>query len=715
MSEYQCVQQRFFHACKLITGIVFRILIVPVLLAVITVSEASEDNAEIFLDKIGIRQGICVLLGDTKGDLAVSLVRSSRLQIYVQLPNDNQVQAVSKKAHKAKLYGTRIYVEKGTYRRIHLADNIADAVIVIGTAITKVSKNEIERILNPLGKAILGKRIITKDFRKGIDDWSHPYHGPDNNPQSSDQFACAPYITQFLGEPWYGPLPAVTVASGGRIFKAFGHIAIKRREWPWLNTLIALNAYNGTILWKRKLKPGFMIHRNTIIATPSILFMGDDTSCKLINTETGALQGEIIPPHEDSDSSVFKWMALENGVLYALTGKKEHTDNDRKGTSRQDGWGWGSIGRGYRRDKYPWGFGQTLIAVTIPAKRIVWIRRENEPLDSRAICMKNGRIYLYSHQRFLSCINAQNGEVVWKTTDRRLLEAIGGHDRAQTWNTGFSSSVYLKCNDKALYFAGPQRKKLVAVSAENGKLLWQYPDDGNFQLVLRDDALYAMGIGRTHCIKFDLLTGKLIKTLDLNRGSCTRATGAIDGIWVRAASISGSTFVDLANNRIWRIHDMRPGCMDGVIITQGFLYWGPWMCDCNRSLFGVICLGPSDTVEPGSIALSKQLEPGVLKNKVLKDLREQAADWPTYRSDNSRSNTTSVSIPERTTLLWTFTSSASPTAPVAVGNTCFISGSDGVVYALDSSTGRKRWEAYTGGTYPFSSFFLARTRLCRIG
>ena len=34
-------------------------------------------------------------------------------------------------------------------------------------------------------------------------------------------------------------MPLVTVASGGRLFKAFGHVAIKQREWPLLNTLIA--------------------------------------------------------------------------------------------------------------------------------------------------------------------------------------------------------------------------------------------------------------------------------------------------------------------------------------------------------------------------------------------------------------------------------------------------------------------------------------------
>ena len=53
---------------------------------------------------------------------------------------------------------------------------------------------------------------IVKPFPAGTDDWSHPYHGPDNNPQSTDQLARAPYLTHFLAEPWYSPMPLMTVA-----------------------------------------------------------------------------------------------------------------------------------------------------------------------------------------------------------------------------------------------------------------------------------------------------------------------------------------------------------------------------------------------------------------------------------------------------------------------------------------------------------------------
>ena len=71
-------------------------------------------------------------------------------------------------------------------------------------------------------------------------------------------------------------MPEVTVAGHGRIYKAFGHIAHKANQNAVLNTLMGINAYNGTILWRRDLRPGFMIHRSTMIATPDALLLGDD-------------------------------------------------------------------------------------------------------------------------------------------------------------------------------------------------------------------------------------------------------------------------------------------------------------------------------------------------------------------------------------------------------------------------------------------------------
>jgi len=121
-------------------------------------------------------------------------------------------------------------------------------------------------------------------------------------------------------------LTQTAVASAGRVFKAFGNIAFHEREEALLNSLVAFNGYNGTILWKRKLAPGVMIHRSTMIASPEILYVGDDKSCMLIDTTTGRLKDEIIPPEDVAGGTFWKWMAIEDDTLYALIGEQEQKE-----------------------------------------------------------------------------------------------------------------------------------------------------------------------------------------------------------------------------------------------------------------------------------------------------------------------------------------------------------------------------------------------------
>ncbi|MCR4411509.1 MAG: PQQ-binding-like beta-propeller repeat protein, partial [Thermoguttaceae bacterium] len=512
----------------------------------------------------GVSRGLCVVLGDAPADPAIRLVRQGELLVYVQVPRADEATAVRRAVAGAGLYGTRIFVESGDWNRLHLADNLADAVIATGRA-AAIPEAEILRVLRPLGKAIRGDRELTKPLPDGIDDWSHPYHGPDNNPQSRDRIARAPYLTQFLADPRYAPLPQVAVASGGRVFKAFGHIAFKEREEPWLNTLAAFNGYNGTLLWRREIPPGLMIHRNTLIATPTKLYFGDDRSCKVIDAATGETLDEIAPPEDVAGGTFWKWMALDGGVLYALIGEQEQRDPVIRLRWTNHGWPWNPLSPGYNQPEHTWGFGRTLLAMDPQTKKILWRYQESEPIDGRAVCTSHGRLYAFRFGAFLTCLDTKTGKVLWRKTpqnDGALFETLGRYLPRQDWRTNWRTTAYLKCSDKALYFAGPQVGKLVAVSADDGHVLWQHPHS-NYQLVLRDDGLYALSgqvgaeVGMDNSFRqdlaripepscrFDPLTGQLLTRFELGRRACTRPTGAIDAVFCRASG--GSTRLEAAS------------------------------------------------------------------------------------------------------------------------------------------------------------------------
>jgi outer membrane protein assembly factor BamB len=649
--------------------------------------------------KIGTSRGICVLLEDTECKLATKLAQESELLIFVQLSETEDVENARKAADEAGCYGSRIFIEKGDLTRIHLADNLADVLVLVNKEID-VDEYEVLRVLRPGGRALIYKRNLIKPTPDGIDEWSHPYHGPDNNPQSTDRIARAPYLTQFLAEPYYAPFTQVAVASGGRVFQAYGNIAFHEREEALLNSLVAYNGYNGSMLWKRRLTPGVMIHRNTMVATPGILYVGDDKSCKVIDAASGKLINEIIPPLDIAGGTFWKWMAMENGVLYALIGEQEQKDPVVSQKREEHGWPWDPISKGFNQPENPWGFGRNLLAINPKSRKVLWSHLETEDIDSRALCMKNGRIYIYRHGAFLACLDARTGKDIWRKTPENYLElfdALGADLDRQDWRTNWRTTTYLKCSDEALYFAGPTVGKLLAVSAKDGSILWEDPYS-NFQLVLRDDGLYGISgqIDMYKSKKFNPVTGEVLAEIDTKRRACTRPNGTIDAILYRAEG--GSIRLDIASQAPQWISPMRPSCHDGVTIANGLLYWWPSVCDCQATLYGITCLGPAGDFEFSQKATeTARLEQYDLK--VDTSLMETASDWPVFRANNSSDVTTEAVIPGRIQRLWWFTPgfSFTPTPPVSVGDLMFFSGSDGIVRAIESGTGELKWKAYTGG------------------
>ncbi|MBI2803745.1 MAG: PQQ-binding-like beta-propeller repeat protein [Planctomycetes bacterium] len=657
-------------------------------------------------------KGIILLAGDV-GMTAPDLARTSQWTFFVQLPKAKADQ-LRRQLDDAGLLGHRVHVQDGL-KSLYLADDLADAVVISDDA--KIAQAEVLRVLRPEGKGFNGNKMVTKGFRKGTDEWSHPYRAPDNNPQSQDTVMKRPYMTHYMAEPWYCPLPMQSVISAGRIFKVFGDRSSARPQEPLVNKLLCMSAFNGTILWERKLSPGFMIHRNTLIATPDTLFLGDDKSCQLIDPITGKVRDEIVVPANKSDGPVWKWMALDNGILYALVGEKELPDQPLKSDRiRGAGWPWWKI------NNYKFGFGKNLLAFDPKSKKILWHHSEKDPIDSRGMAMLKGKLYYYSEGKFLACLNAKTGKVIWKNSSKDLLDAIGGTKGAQHWLLGFASTAYLKCTDDAVYFAGPNRPLLVAASAKDGRLLWKkdcsvktngkFPTEGgNVQLVIRPEGVYALGQAVYNNVntsfKLHPLTGEVLATFP-GRDRCTRATGCFDTIFTRGGKGGSTAAFDVTSTepRMGVITPMRPACQDGVVTAHGYMFWGPWMCRCDMTQLGVISLGTGGKFD--YLAKATNAERLQSYRAISAAAIHKAKDeWASYRRDNGRSVRIDDSVPEQIKKAWTWTPKAPtlPTAPIIVGDNVFLGGQDGVVRALYLHNGKPHWSAYTGGPIRYSPAF----------
>ncbi|MGI9473302.1 MAG: PQQ-binding-like beta-propeller repeat protein [Rubripirellula sp.] len=648
-------------------------------------------------DRLDLERGVVAIIGVDAGDLesVLDLCRRSELILYVQTPDPTFANQLRASADDAGLLGRRLFIETGSLQALHLGDDVADRIVIANAPERLPSDDELMRPLRPRGVVLMGKERRVKPVPEGIDEWSHPYHGPDNNPQSDDQLVRGDFRTQFIGYPKFSPMPEQTVVAGGRIYKAMGHIAHKANQNEMLNTLLCINAYNGLILWRRDLSPGFMLHRNTMIATEDGLYMGDHESCKFIDGESGELVDEITVDPSITDGPVFKWMAMRDGVLYALVGNPEVKIETQRAIRRGLGhWPWGMWdGHDYDDPRTSFGFGRTLVAIDLKSKERVWHFRDDEFLDARAVCMNDTQIFCYCPGKFLAAIDRYTGKVLWKNRDPDLLNAIDDQEKAQHYITGYATTCYMKCNEEYLFFAGPQRTRMVVASAKDGSLAWTNPT-GNLQLVLRDDGIWAAGPQKSeNGMKLDYATGDVLETFPARR-ACTRATGCADSVFYRASG--GTVRVLTESNTAQHIDPMRPPCQDGVIVAGGHLYWGPWMCGCQLSLYGNIALKPIPDASP-SVANDSARLAGDL-DAIVPPLKTHPDDWSVFRANNSRNDITPVTIPGDVALSWTAKASKGvlPTAPVTAGGMVFVADRSGAIRAFDHE-GQPAWTTYTAG------------------
>ena len=118
-------------------------------------------------------------------------------------------------------------------------------------------------MLAPGGVAVTHDARITlrKRWPKEIDEWTHYLHGPDNNAVAHDSLAGALFYAQWVGGPkWarhHNHLSSTMpmVSSGGRLFIIVDEGPTASLALPANWQLVARDAFNGVVLWKKPIGP----------------------------------------------------------------------------------------------------------------------------------------------------------------------------------------------------------------------------------------------------------------------------------------------------------------------------------------------------------------------------------------------------------------------------------------------------------------------------
>ena len=701
---------------------------------------AQADSGELarkFIDRGEIGPGVCTVLGCDR-DFLMGLVRTDGLLVYVREPKAAAVADLKARAEAANVGIDQLVIGQGPLDSLPHADNLVDLVAatqVSPESLPGLSLNEILRVLRPGGIAIIGKAQSGGDLAKleawaksgtaervtawedatgkwveffkpvpeGMDDWPTWEHGPDNNPVSTDRVIKAPYMTQFLADPRYICMPAITTAAGGRTFLATGHIAHHRREWDTVNKLIARNGYNGTVLWQRDLPDSYLSHRSAFVATADTFHMLDGDSCLMLDAATGQEKGRI---HVPGTQGHWKWMMIKDGVMYVMAGPEAGGAKPIRGDRVFGGWSWADLSQGYyQRPQVPWGFGNTVAAYDLEKQTILWMHSEDKPIDSRAMATSDDKLYIYCPESKLRCLDAATGEILWTTTDPEICSLIEEPGKGLTSTPGFRSCCLAVASDKAVIIQGQTRANVVAVSPKDGSLLWTKKKITNNPNVLFVDgkAVLGVGPGGSHVV-IDPLTGEVLEDLKFRKVSCARLTACEDSFFVRG---EGTLRFDRQTKKVLVDGAVRPACNDGALPANGMLYLGPWQCDCNLSLIGAMGKCSAGEFRFDHTATDEErLTLGEGDVQSVAPLETAAGDWPTYRGNNQRSASTSVKLarpnqPEGTPRApaWAFSPPKPyvPTPPVLAGGIVFVGGDDGKLRAVDSANGQLKWQFATGG------------------
>lgn len=675
--------------------------------------------AKAILDQAQLDRGIATVVG-AEGDVAVELTRASKFLVHVRDGNGKRVDKLRATATEAGFGIDRLVVERGDTNTVPFADNFVDLVAVTDAG-SNVSVKEILRGLRPDGVAVIGAGdldAVADDastagaidiktnktsagewlvFRKapleGIDEWTHWEHGPDNNPVSTGNVIKAPYMTQFLEHPMYIGMPSITTAAGGRTFLAIGHISHHQREWDSLYKLIARNGYNGQVLWQRELPEGYLVHRSAFIATKETFYMIDGDGCLFLDPQTGVEQERLTLPGVNGE---WKWMVMKDGVLFVLTGKKERGTVLVKGDREFGGWSWADLSPGYY-GKYPHGFGHTLAAYDLGAKKLLWKHKEGAVIDSRSLAIRDDKLFLMCPEKHLRALELETGDVLWTNTDKQVRDLIAEPGKGLTSTPGFKTQCLTVATPDALIIQGQTRMNVVAVSTAAGSVLWTKRKITNNPNAIYIDGNVILGVGPngSHVV-LDPVSGEEKANLGFNKTACTRLTASGDSFFCRG---EGTLRFDRKSNKVLIDGGARPACNDGALPANGMLYIGPWQCDCNLSLIGSLAKCSAGDFDFTRTATEDENLVRVATDDERAAFEITAEDWPSFRSDNSRSSSTSVAVPGKVGPVWQFYPDTEQvlSAPVTAGGLTFFGSDDGAVRAIDSSNGDVRWSFATAG------------------
>lgn len=658
------------------------------------------------IQQSGVKGGIVVHVGCGDGKLTAALRANERFQVQGLTQDAAAVDKIRESIHAAGQYG-QVAIDAWDGKHLPYIENFVNLLVVEDGAVTK---EEMDRVLTPLGVALVKKdgqwEKTVKPWPKGMDEWTHYAYDSKGNTTSKDTLVGPPTRMQWVGNPrWsrhHDRMSSVSakVSSGGRIFYIMDEGSRISILMPAKFMLIARDAFNGTVLWKKPI-PQWSTHLWPLKSGPTqltrrLVSVGDKVYVTMgIAAPVSCLDaatGEVIREYPETAGT--EEIIVNNGTLYALANQEPWRLNEEFAVKAQSD-------QKRVETEFNWdGKPRNLFAIEAETGKTLW--KTADRIAPVTLCLDDKRIVYYNGDG-LACLDAKTGKTKFADTPA---------ERRKLYEFNFAPRVLLH-NDVILYAGGDGKMK--GVNADTGKEMWTASHEKSGYRSL-EDLIVAQGLvwnagtlsgnqsgeytGR------DPLTGEVKKQFypDVPEGTywfhhrCYQAKATEKYLM---PSRTGIEYVDMEKESWDLNHWVRGACLYGVMPANGLTYAGPHNCACypEAKLDGmaVIASEPRYPMPPATPD-AERLTKGAAYAEAVEEVDATNLDWPTYRADNARSGSSDQDLKKDLGMAWEvkLTPPLSTTSSAA-GLTYVAEVDRHTLHAFDSATGKEAWHYIASG------------------
>jgi outer membrane protein assembly factor BamB len=691
-------------------------------------ADDADALAREILDATGVQGGLVVHVGCDDGKLTAALRANDSYSVHGLDADPANVAKAREHIRSLGVYGI-VAVDHLRGAKLPYVDNSVN--LIVSEDLGAVPMAEVRRALCPNGVAyVKDSGAWTKTVKPrpaALDDWTHYLHSAGNNAVSHDTVVGPPRRLQWVGSPKWArhhdhmASTSAAVSAGGRLFYIFdeGPTAAIQLTPKW--SVIARDAFNGTILWRRRIDewnphlwplksgPAQLPRRLVAVGNRVYVTLGINAPLTCLDAATG----KTLRTYEGTAAT--EEILASDGVLFALVDPDLAARKKLRATFTSQ-----NALRNYVENAAWDAPPRSIAAIEAETGKTLWTK--STPVVPMTLTADAEHVYFHDGGKII-CLDRRTGKPAWAS------KPLPRAPKIRVW----SPPTLVAYQDVVLYAGGEKIirhkggvDKMTALSAKTGKVLWtaEHPPSGYDSpedLFIASGLVWTAPTTNTRNTGFftgrDPRTGEVRSKFPADDGKhmphhrCHRAKATDTYLLM---SRTGIELVDLKAKHWDRNDWVRGSCLYGILPANGLIYTPTHSCACYilAKLNGFNALAPASSTQaiPKNVPDQGRLQRGpaydtTIRNpqssfaKATEDRSEirNVADWATFRGSSARSGVTKSVVPAKLKSAWRTEVGGKLSAVVVAGGTLYVASIDThTVHALDAVSGEKRW-AYTAG------------------